>query len=100
MTDDASRDKDQQAWRSREGWRQRLVAALATGGCSTQIQWLAKFPATHCWFIFDLDRGWESCAACGTVRRADASNKPCKGVVTVCPRDQLPPATVAKRRKT
>ena len=91
MTSAGTRDKDLQAWRGREGWRARMLAALATGGCSTQAAWLAKFPDTHCWFVFDLDRGGESCAACGAVRQADDSNKPCKGLVTIGLRDQILP---------
>jgi hypothetical protein len=86
MANSRASDKDHQAWRGREGWLERLGAALAAGGCTSQTEWLSKFPGTHCWFVFDLDRGWESCAACGTVRRADDSNKPCKGIVTVEPR--------------
>ena len=84
-------DKDHQVWRAREGWHKRMRAALAAGGCATQAEWLAKFPGVHCWFVFDLDRGWESCAACGTVRKADDSNKPCEGIVTVGLRDQFLP---------
>ena len=76
------------AWRGRAGWRGRLLEALTAGDCVTQAEWLAKFPGTHCWFVFDLARGWESCAACGTVRKADDSNKPCAGIVAVVPRDQ------------
>ena len=97
MTDDAARDKDRQAWKAREGWLERMCVALAAGDCSTQVQWLAKFPGVHCWFVFDLDRGWESCAACGTVRRADDSNKPCKGVVTIGLRDDGPPRPPRRR---
>lgn len=76
-----------EAWRGRVGWRERMAAALMTGGCSTQAEWLEKFPGSHCWFVFDLDRHWESCAACGTVRRADDSNKPCPGVSAVSLRE-------------
>jgi hypothetical protein len=68
-----------------------LATALAVGGCSTQDEWLAKHPGEHCWFVFDRDRdrGRESCAACGTVRKDDDSNKPCKGIVTVELRDRV-----------
>lgn len=74
------------AWKSREGWRERMAAALAAGGCLTQSAWLQKFPGMHCWFVFDFARAWESCAVCGTVRKANDSNKPCKGAVTVTTR--------------
>ncbi len=76
-------------WRSREGWRKRMATALAAGSCSTEVEWVAKHPGKHCWFVFDLDRGWESCVACGTVRKADDSNKPCEGVITIELRDRV-----------
>lgn len=60
-----------------------MAAAFAAGGCKTHEEWLVKHPGVHCWFVFDLDRRWESCAACGTVRKADDSNKPCSGIVAV-----------------
>jgi hypothetical protein len=65
-------------------WMTRLEAALAAGECSTQAEWVAKYPGKHCWFVFSDDRPhWESCACCGVVRRNDDKNKPCRGIVTI-----------------
>lgn len=69
---------------STDGWMSRLEAALTAGEVSSQAEWVEKYPGKHCWFVFDTARPtWESCASCGVVRRADDSNKPCKGVVTI-----------------
>lgn len=70
-----------------DGWKDRMGAALAEGGCQTQTEWLAKHPGKHCWFVFDLSNGELSCAACGKVKLDDESKqKPCVGIVTVGPR--------------
>lgn len=69
-----------------DGWQQRMSNALAAGECTTQREWVKKYPGAHCWFTFDLTREWESCANCGVVRRLDDKNKPCKGVVGIKPR--------------
>lgn len=36
--------------------------------------------ATHQWWIW---HGFECCAICGIVRRADRKNKPCRGPVKI-----------------
>jgi hypothetical protein len=63
-------------------WRARIVEALAAGGCASQTEWVDKHPGVHCWFRF-RDDTFDSCACCGTVRRRDDRNKPCRGVVTI-----------------
>lgn len=41
----------------------------------------------HDWFTYGR-LNWECCRACGIVRRKDGQNSPCKGVVSVGPREQ------------
>lgn len=61
-------------------WRQNMADALAAGGCKSQTEWVAKFPGVHCWFDF---KGMDCCTNCGTVRRRDDKNKPCRGIVKI-----------------
>lgn len=60
-------------------WRERMRAALAARGCTTQSEWVERFPGVHCWFRF-RDDDFDSCASCGVCRRRDDKNKPCRGV--------------------
>lgn len=39
----------------------------------------------HAWKK-DEKNGWQFCATCGTVRRRDGSNRPCRGPVKIEPR--------------
>lgn len=63
-------------------WKENMKQALAAGGCETQTEWIAKFPGQHCWFRFRND-DFDSCASCGTIRRRDDKNKPCRGIVKI-----------------
>lgn len=63
-------------------WRERVVEALAARGCLTQAEWVERFPGDHCWFVF-RDDPFDSCANCGTIRRRDDKNKPCRGIVRI-----------------
>ena len=63
-------------------WRAGMAAALAAGGCSTQAEWIERYPGVHCWFRF-RDDDFDSCASCGTIRRRDDRNKPCRGLVKI-----------------
>jgi len=63
-------------------WKRRMAEALRAGGCSSQTEWVAKFPGVHCWFRFD-DKPWESCTNCGVCRRRDDKNKPCRGIAKI-----------------
>lgn len=63
-------------------WRTRMAEALAAGGCTTQSEWVERYPGKHCWFQFSND-GIDSCASCGVVRLRNDNNKPCRGIVTI-----------------
>lgn len=65
------------------GWMSRLEHALASGGVTSQREWIERYPGVHCWFVIDTDRPLSSCACCGVVQRADGANKPCKGIVAI-----------------
>ena len=54
-------------------------------------------PAPHQWGRWTQGQEWDSCRACGIVRRADDQNKPCRGPVTVALRSASPPPSDAVR---
>lgn len=61
-------------------WKADMTRALASGGCSSQTEWVERNPGVHCWFMYGE---YPSCACCGVVQRWDGKNKPCKGIVTI-----------------
>ena len=62
-------------------WRENMRAALAVRGCSSQAEWVAKFPGEHCWFDF---KGIDSCALCGVCRPYDDKKAGrCRGIVRI-----------------
>lgn len=61
-------------------WTCNLQITLSEGGCKTLDEWVVKHAGVHCWSTFG---NTESCACCGVVRRADDSNKPCRGLVAI-----------------
>lgn len=44
-------------------------------------------PREHDWFTYGR-LNWECCRVCGIVRRKDGKNSPCRGPVSVGPRDK------------
>lgn len=49
----------------------------------------------HEWFTYGR-LNWECCRLCGIVRRLDGKNSPCKGPVSVGPRDAMLPSVREK----